>query len=240
MSEAKEAGVTHLNAVNDRSDRRAWYDANGNMTQRVEVSGSQRITYTQEWDVENKLVAITSTLGQVTRFYRDADGNLVKKSDGAGTVMIVGTHFEHITATNQSTSYYAFGSQRVAMRTSGAVYWLHGDHLGRASLTTDVSGQKVAQLRYLPFGETRWVWGVTPTDRRYTGQRELPAIGLYDYAVCDRRSATARAHVLAGGGKVCQRGYGGAGAGESPAVQSLRLCGQQSVAPYRPHRPLSG
>jgi RHS repeat-associated protein len=127
-------------------------------------------------------VAVTNTVaGQVTRFYRDADGNLVKKSDGAGTVMIVGTHFEHITATNQSTSYYVLGSQRVAMRTSGAVYWLHGDHLGSASLTTDVSGQKVAELRYLPFGETRWMSGTTPTDRRYIGQREVPAIGLYDY-----------------------------------------------------------
>ncbi len=27
---------------------------------------------------------------------------------------------------------------------------------------------------------------MTPTDRRYTGQREVPAIGLYDYAICDR------------------------------------------------------
>jgi len=39
--------VTHFNG-----DRRAWYDLNGNMTQRVEMSGSQRITYTQEWDVD--------------------------------------------------------------------------------------------------------------------------------------------------------------------------------------------
>ena len=69
--------VTHFNG-----DRRAWYDQNGNMTQRVEVSGSQRITYTQEWDVENRLFAVTNTVtGQVTRFYRDADGALVKKSE---------------------------------------------------------------------------------------------------------------------------------------------------------------
>jgi len=39
----------------------------------------------------------------------------------------------------------------------------------------------VSELRYLPFGETRWAWGVTPTDRRYTGQRELAGVGLYDY-----------------------------------------------------------
>jgi RHS repeat-associated protein len=67
------------------------------------------------------------------------------------------------------------------MRVAGAVYWLHGDHLGSASLTTDVSGQKVAEMRYLPFGATRWMSGMMPTDRRYTGQREVPAIGLHDY-----------------------------------------------------------
>ncbi len=85
----------------------------------------------------------------------------------------------------------------MAIRVVGAVYWLRGDHpstssgyhLGSASMTTNAGGQKlalseaegVAELRYLPFGETRWAWGVTPTDRRYTGQREVPAIGLYDY-----------------------------------------------------------
>jgi len=93
-------------------------------------------------------VAVTNTVtGQVTRFYRDADGNLVKKSDGADTVMIVNAIFEHITATNESTSYYLFGGQRVAVRVAGAVYWLHGDHLGSASLTTNVSGQKACPER---------------------------------------------------------------------------------------------
>jgi hypothetical protein len=129
----------------------------------------------------------------VTRFYRDADGNLVKKADAAGTLMIVNGILEHNTTTNQSTSYYVLGSQRVAMRTSGAVYWLHGDHLGSASLTTNITGTKVAEMRYLPFGETRWAWGTTPTDRRYTGQREVAGVGLYDYAVCDRtRACTGR------------------------------------------------
>ncbi len=79
------------------------------------------------WGAENKLVArmqseITNTVAsQVTRFYRDADGNLLKKSDGAGTVMIVRVHFGHITTTNECTSDYLFGGQRVAMRTSGDV-----------------------------------------------------------------------------------------------------------------------
>ena len=59
------------------------------------------------------------------------------------------------------------------------VYYLHGDHLGSASLAADASGAKVSEMRYTPFGETRF--GDAPTDRRFTGQRREAGLGLYDY-----------------------------------------------------------
>jgi len=65
------------------------------------------------------------------------------------------------------------------MRKDGKVTYLHGDHLGSASLATDASGARVSAMRYTPFGETRV--GDAPTDRRFTGQREEAGIGLYDY-----------------------------------------------------------
>jgi len=58
------------------------------------------------------------------------------------------------------------------------VYYLHGDHLGSASLATDAGGAKVSEMRYTPFGEARY--GDAPTDRRFTGQREED-FGWYDY-----------------------------------------------------------
>jgi RHS repeat-associated protein len=58
---------------------------------------------------------------------------------------------------------------------------LHGDHLGSSSLTTNAAGSIVSQLRYLPFGGTRWESGSTPTDFQFTGQRKEAGIGLYDY-----------------------------------------------------------
>jgi hypothetical protein len=57
------------------------------------------------------------------------------------------------------------------MREGGVVYWLHGDRLGSTSLATDVSGTVVAQVRYTPYGETRWVSGTLPTDFTFAGQR---------------------------------------------------------------------
>jgi len=61
------------------------------------------------------------------------------------------------------------------------VVWLHGDHLGSTSLTTDGSGNVGARQAYYPFGATRWVTGTLPTDFGFTGQRNQSTIRLYDY-----------------------------------------------------------
>jgi RHS repeat-associated protein len=60
------------------------------------------------------------------------------------------------------------------------VYYLLSDHLGGTALTLDVEANKVAELRYSAWGETRYTDGDTSTQRRYTGQIEAEA-GLYDY-----------------------------------------------------------
>jgi RHS repeat-associated protein len=80
----------------------------------------------------------------------------------------------------------ASGSQRVAMRQgpegqAGTVTYLHGDHLGSTSLTTDANGQKVARVLYCPYGEERYVEGTLSTDYGYTGQRSEAGFGLMDY-----------------------------------------------------------
>ena len=41
----------------------------------------------------------------------------------------------------------------------------------------DSAGNKTSELRYYPFGETRYTWGSTPTDRKFTGQREESGLG---------------------------------------------------------------
>jgi RHS repeat-associated protein len=97
-------------------------------------------------------------------------------------VVYLGPVYEVNATTGVTTSYYFFGGQRVAMRQGAVVYWLHGDHLGSASLTTSGSGQIVSQQRYKPYGQTRWISGTIPTDWRFTDQRSDEAgIGLYDY-----------------------------------------------------------
>jgi RHS repeat-associated protein len=79
------------------------------------------------------------------------------------------------------TKYYYHGGERVAMRQGDVVYYLHSDHLGSTSLTTDQSGAPVAEIRYLPYGEERWITGTLVTDFTFTGQRAERGFGLMDY-----------------------------------------------------------
>ena len=74
--------------------------------------------------------------------------------------------------------YYSFGGAVVAMKegvmssATRTLTYLHGDHLGSTSLTTNAAGQKVSEQRYKPYGEVRWSSGAgMPTDFTFTGQR---------------------------------------------------------------------
>jgi len=86
-------------------------------------------------------------------------------------------------------SYYYLGGQRIALRertaAANTLIYLHGDHLGSASLATNASGAKItdSDTRYYPYGVTRPGLAGTglPTDRRFTGQREESSLGFYDY-----------------------------------------------------------
>lgn len=114
------------------------YDANGNMTKRGSsnatcTSGGDTLTY----DTENRLTSIT--VSGTTSYVYDGDGNRVKKTVGSTSTYYVGNYYE---VTNGAvTKYYYFGKQRVAMKVGSAVTYLHGDHLGSTSVTTNASGQ---------------------------------------------------------------------------------------------------
>jgi hypothetical protein len=95
----------------------------------------------------------------------------------AQTTIYIGGHFEKNTTTNVATSYYAFNGQTIAMQQGSTVSFLHSDHLGSASLTTNNAGTKIAEARYMPYGEMRYQWSSTPTDKRFTSQRFEGALG---------------------------------------------------------------
>jgi RHS repeat-associated protein len=167
---AHKHAVTHLNGVQDY-----WYDANGNMTKRIEGG----TTYTQTFNAENQLITVTTTSGTTTFVY-DGDGNRVKKVENGVTTIYVGALFEKNLTTNVATSYYLANGKPIALRQNTTVSYLHGDHLGSTSLTTDASGNVVARQKYLPYGQVHSTTGTLPTDKGFTSQR-LDATGLMYY-----------------------------------------------------------
>ena len=96
-------------------------------------------------------------------------GNRITSVLGGVTTYYVGNHFEWT------------GSQRVAMRDNNTLYYLLGDHLGSTAKTYNAATGATTELRYHPYGETRYTSGTTPTSYQFTGQRNDSSIGLYFY-----------------------------------------------------------
>jgi RHS repeat-associated protein len=151
------------------------------------------VTYTQSWDRENRLLVVTNTASvpnAITRFVYDGDGNRVLQIQISGTQIITTAYASalevSITGTQRITkTYYSAGSQLIAMRvytspTSSVLYYLHGDHLGSTSLTTDASGNVVARQLYDAWGNIR-LRGDVKTDIGYTSQREDRSTNLMFY-----------------------------------------------------------
>jgi RHS repeat-associated protein len=115
-------------------------------------------------------------------FVYDGDGNRVKATVSGTTTTYIGSYFEWVSSTSNMKKYYYAGSTRVAMRTgSSTINYLLGDHLGSTAITTNSSGVKSAEMRYYPWGTTRYTSGTTPTTFKFTGQRLETGIGLYFY-----------------------------------------------------------
>jgi YD repeat-containing protein len=158
------------------------YDANGNMTCRIEDGQTWRQTY----NAQNRLAKIelmagdcaTGTPGDTWNFYYDGNGNRVRQvnPDSTVTLFLGGGIYtvEDASGTPAVNKYYALAGQKVAMYADSATSFLITDHLGSVVAVTDASGALVAnsQQRYLPFGG-ELLGADSPTDFGYTGQRNI-------------------------------------------------------------------
>jgi RHS repeat-associated protein len=171
--------ANHKHAVISLSSGDSYqYDANGNMTQRIEGE----TTYTQVFDAENRLVSVIAD-DQTTQFIYNGDGNMVKKinPDGSSTTYIGSVYEVDKDAEDTITGTIPYYPAAGSMRADGTLYYVLGDQLGSASAVLDENGDTVGETRYQPFGETRSSTGSMFTDRMYTGQREVAILGLYFY-----------------------------------------------------------
>ena len=84
------------------------------------------------------------------------------------------------------TKYYSASlgalSRPVAFRRGGTLHWVGADHLGGTIRVLDSSFTALDGMRYKPYGEDRDTGSSLNTDRKFTGQTEDEAAGLYWYA----------------------------------------------------------
>ncbi|MFA4835693.1 MAG: RHS repeat-associated core domain-containing protein [Dehalococcoidia bacterium] len=147
------------------------YDSNGNMTDR----NGQTIT----WDVENKPASVT-TGGSTATFVYDGDGNRIKKTEAGETTLYVNQYYDKNLTTSEVTTHYYLGGKEIAFRKGTTLEYLHTDHLGSTSVTSNSSGAVIDTVKYFPFGGTRSSTAPLDTDKLFTGQR-LDQTGLYFY-----------------------------------------------------------
>jgi len=173
--------VSSRDIPNTSNDDSFEYDANGNMTQRVQ----EGVTYCQTFDAENRLVTVetlssgncsSKTVSTTVSYVYGGAGNRVKRIVGNTTTLYVaGMEIEKVSGTEtQRTVYYpAGGAFRVIGGSNAGLYYRHSDHLGSTSVLSDSTGAKVtgSDVVYAPFGEVRSGTESALTDFGYTGQR---------------------------------------------------------------------
>jgi RHS repeat-associated protein len=174
------------------------YDANGNMTCRIE----NNVSFKQTYNAENRIATIqkleTGTCASpgVTAahwaFAYDGDGTRTATlytpyvSGSPGTPVLTTYYFGGLYEVTDSAvrKYYSLAGQTVAMKEGTSLKYFLSDHLGSTLAVLDSAGAVLQQQRYLPFGQVRTISGstsVTATDFGYTSQRNLADMGLMDY-----------------------------------------------------------
>lgn len=120
--------------------------------------------------------------GIVTSYTYGPDGERVQKQAPSLTTTYVGSGYE-IRGTEGITSIF-LGDFRIAeMRSSGAVYYLHTDHLNSTNVVTNSAGTQVQLYEYSPYGYTTVDEGdgTGETSYKFTGQEEDDDAALYYY-----------------------------------------------------------
>jgi len=145
------------------------YDANGNMTIRRELSGTETFVYTQTWSIDNRLIGVTKatvtgTVLAVTSYYYDGDGTRVRKDDPDGTTLYVGPVEQTIGATGTATAEYF---DDVSGTTLSSFYATRSVTV-EAGLTRSFTDTPLAGMGGAPWG-IRWqLWLTVPVAGTYT------------------------------------------------------------------------
>jgi RHS repeat-associated protein len=155
------------------------YDANGNLTQKIDSSG----TWAYSWDYENRLKQVTRPDSTTVSYTYDALGRRIQRSKSAGgstNFIYDGSDVIRDINSDGSTVEYLNGSgidNKLRQTSSAGTVYFTQDHLGSTRALTDGSGNVVESINYDSFGN-----GASSLTRYgYTGREWDADSNLYYY-----------------------------------------------------------
>jgi len=145
------------------------------------------VTTTYSWTTDGMLATVSAPgAGTVTSTY-DADDNLVKQADRAGTTVYVGDLALHTSA--GWTDYIYANGTLVAQHGGSKTLWYTEDEQGSTRAVTDESGQLVSASSYTAYGAPQ---SGAAQQRGYTGAQPVGSSSLLDLQARDYAPATGR------------------------------------------------
>ncbi|WP_329409813.1 polymorphic toxin-type HINT domain-containing protein [Streptomyces sp. NBC_00704] len=151
-------------------------------TGRSQVGRGCRRTESPHWTGTGKVNEVIKANGSKTSYVYDADGNrLVRKDPSGATVYLPGTELKLSAdgTKKETTRYYGYAGQTVAVRTAAKVSFVASDHHGTGELAIDSVTGAISQRRFDPFGVDRGEkTGVWPGEKGYVGGTIDASTGL--------------------------------------------------------------
>jgi RHS repeat-associated protein len=152
-------------------------DSNGNRIGKTDTD-----IWSYIYDGENRLTQVTKNGVDLLDNSYDDSGIRVKDVKNGQTTYYVYQGNNPLMEYSLSDSKYKYliyaGNKMVAEEKDGVVNYYHTDHLGSTRLVTDGSGNKVAEYKFKPFGETESNSGIFGTNYQFTGKPVNAEVGL--------------------------------------------------------------
>jgi RHS repeat-associated protein len=161
------------------------YDANGNLTSKIDKATAALTTY--GYDGQDQLVSVTLPDGTAVSYRYDGIGRRIEKNVGGVVTRWIYDGRDillELDGSNAVTARYTHGpgvDRPLAVERGGASYYYLADHQGSIRFLTDAAGDAVNSYEYDSFGRTLVETETVANPYRYTGRELDPETGLYYY-----------------------------------------------------------
>ena len=165
----------------DGTYRYCEHDANGAMTLGWDFSDpANPVERTIQYNGDNMPITATLGLDALVFAYDGSGSRAVMEIVGGDVTHYVTGGYEVVDGT--PIKYISGGGVTIAkIDENGVMTFMHQDHLGSSTASTDASGAALGGADYRPFGLESSSWGTFTDKYRYTGQEKDFSTGLYNY-----------------------------------------------------------